>query len=182
MIEELMPMGSDGIRRLATINGMWRLDLNRDRPLQDVHTNNLAVKNPFRRRRGRIVGEVVEPSSKLSANKRTHSAAVEDEDENEVLVRKASLELSASKRTHSAAFSAAEEQYEDEDDVPMAQRRQRLRHEEVILGKKIVREKPAKVAKRSSRPGRGPSSKYVKRQAVAEKGPRRGCRKGKGRE
>lgn len=181
-----MPMGSDGIRRLATINGMWRLDLNRDRPLQDVYTNDLAVKNPFRRGRGRIVGEVVEPSPKRRARKKTQSAAVEDEDEvedeNGVLVGKSSLEPRASKRTYSAAFSAAEEEDEDEDDIPMAQRRYRLRHEEVILGKEIVRGRPAKVAEKASKPRRGPSSKYVKRRAATEKGPRRGCRKGRERE
>lgn len=188
MKEDPVPMGSDGLRRPATLTGMWSLEVNR--PLQDVNTNKpaprLVVRNPFRRARGRIIGEVVEPSPEPNKpNKRTHSAAVEDEDENEVRVVESEPEPSPSKRTHSAAFSAAEDEDEVEDDVPMAGRRQRLRHDEVMLLEEIVRERPARDVERPSRTKRKPNVKYVKRGMEGEKGQGlgrgRGWRKGKGR-
>ena len=200
-----MLIGGDGFRRPATINGMWRLELNRGRPLQDINTNNPApvqvVENPFRKGRRRIIGEVVEPAP----------------------------EPSTSKRTHSAAFSAAEDSDEDEDDVPMAQRlrhddvifgeeivrdraarvaertgrgvkglargttrgrvakdedvvpvAQGLRHDEVILGEEIIRERPARVAERAPRAERGPNFKYVRGRAGGEEGPWRGGESGRG--
>lgn len=184
MMGEEMLMGWDGVCRPATINGMWRLELIRDRSLQVVNINNLAsaqvLEKPFRKGRGRIIGEVVEPPPEPS--KRTHSAAseaAEDEGEDEVLVAESSPEPSSNKRAHSAAFPAAED--EDEDDVPMARRRQRLRHDAVILGEAIIRERPARVGERPSRAGREPSIKYVKRRGGGEKGPGRGWRKTKGR-
>lgn len=165
-------MGRDGIRRPATINGMWRLGLSR--PLQVVNTNN-----PVHKGRGRIIREVVKPSPE--PNKRTHSAAVEDEDEVLVVESEPEPEPSPSKRTHSTAFSAAEDDDEDDDDVALAQRRQQLHCDEVMPLEEIVREKPSRVVERPSRAARGPNAKYVKRRAGGDKGAGKGRRKGKGR-
>ena len=190
--EDEMPMGSDGICRPLTIHGVWRLELRRpmEKPVQAFNTNNATVAYPLRRSRGRVTGEVFEPVVKPSTCKRTHSAALRAaEDEDDVLVFDSSPEPSTSKRARSAASSAAENGGEnkdgdkDEDDVPMIQRRQRLRRGEIILREGVLRERQVRVDERPSRAGRGLDPKYVKSRMGGEKGPGRGRgrRKGKGR-